>query len=230
MGDLVDKLEDAAHLHATPKRYVLFQDETPFESVPELLTGLDIRTPSRLHLARLQYDTASDFIKRFITALSHQEGEGSIMDAWWDDDELVVISPSFERLRVPLSKLPKVRNIDQDQREKFVIDPYGAFIFWADVDVHVGWSQFKQMVDPEALLRAQQKSNTFNKRYGLAIRKLRQEKGINQSQIEGLDARTIRRIENGETRATSKALACLAQAHQMNTNDYMNRVAKHMQN
>lgn len=150
------------------------------------------------------------------------------MDAWWDGEELVVISPTLERLRVPLNKLPKVRNIDKNQREKFVIDPHGVFIYWPDVDVHMGWSQFKQMIDPASLLRAQQKSEAFNKRYGSAIRQLRQEKGINQSQIEGLDARTIRRVENGETRATSKALACLAKSHQMKINDYMNEIAKHL--
>ncbi len=31
----------------------------------------------------------------------------------------------------------------------FVIDPDGSFVHWPDLDVHLGWNQFLQAVDPE---------------------------------------------------------------------------------
>jgi transcriptional regulator with XRE-family HTH domain len=90
----------------------------------------------------------------------------------------------------------------------------------------MGWSQFEQAVDPEARLRAEQESARFDKSYGAAIRKLRQSRSLNQSEIGELTERTVRRIEQGETRATLQAMKKLAMAHKMSVNDYMNEVAK----
>src|SRR5207244_1870864 len=44
--------------------------------------------------------------------------------------------------------------------------------------------------------------------------------------IEGLTARQVSRIEKGECRATSTALAKLAKAHVMETNQYMKKIAE----
>jgi transcriptional regulator with XRE-family HTH domain len=65
----------------------------------------------------------------------------------------------------------------------------------------------------------------FNQAYGVAIRKLRREKGLRQSDIEGLTARQVGRIEAGQ-RATLSALRKLAQAHGMGVDEYMDRLAQ----
>ena len=83
--------------------------------------------------------------------------------------------------------------------------------------------------DETALLRAKQRSNEFNRRYGEAIKKLRELHPLTQMNIEdktGLTDRHLRRIEKGETRATSKALEQLAEAHGMSMTDYMNKLAE----
>jgi hypothetical protein len=79
----------------------------------------------------------------------------------------------------------------------FEIDADGSFIYWPDLDVHLGWNQFLQAVDPEELRKAQRRSEGFNKRYEAAIRKLREEAGLAQSKVEGLTERQLRRIEQG---------------------------------
>jgi len=76
--------------------------------------------------------------------------------------------------------------------------------------------------------KAQQRTEGYNERYGAAIRKLREQAGLSQSQIEGLTERQLRRIEQGECRATSSALAALAKALGLDTNSYMEQVAKAM--
>ena len=68
----------------------------------------------------------------------------------------------------------------------------------------------------------------ITRRYGAAIRKVREEAGISQSKIEGLTERQLRRIEQGECRATRTALAALAKAHGLDANAYMERLAKAM--
>jgi transcriptional regulator with XRE-family HTH domain len=80
-----------------------------------------------------------------------------------------------------------------------------------------------------AKLRAEQESAKFNARYGQAIRSLREARGLKQSDIKGLEERTVRRIEKGETRATVNALAKLAEAHEVSLTDYLGELAKTLQ-
>lgn len=224
LGDLADEIDVVTHQPRGLKRFILFEDATPIESVAELLARLDVRSAARLHVARLDRDSDESFLRRFLSGL-HSDHDGAIMDAWWDGDELVVISPEMERLRVPGDKLPRLRNATRKDRREFEIDAEGAFLYWPSHDVHLGWSQFRQLIDPAAVLRVQQKSERFNRRYGEAIRTLREEHGLKQSDISRLDARTIRRIEKGQTRATTRALTRLAEAHGLAPNVYMHEVA-----
>jgi hypothetical protein len=92
----------------------------------------------------------------------------------------------------------------------------------------MGWNQFLQAVDPAELHRAQQRSADFNRRYGAAIRKVREAAGIRQAHVDGITDRQLRRIEQGECRATAGALRDLAKAHGVDVNAYMERVAKAM--
>jgi hypothetical protein len=108
------------------------------------------------------------------------------------------------------------------------MDPDGSFIHWPDIDVHLGWNQFLQAVAPAELHRAQQRSAEFNRRYGAAIRELREKAGIPQARVEGITERQLRRIEQGECRATVNALRDLAKAHGLDVNAYMDRVANAM--
>jgi ribosome-binding protein aMBF1 (putative translation factor) len=105
---------------------------------------------------------------------------------------------------------------------------HAAFIPWPDLDVHVGWNQFLQAADPAELHSARQRSADFNRRYGAAIRKIRKEAGIAQAKVQGITERQLRRIEQGECRATVNALRALAKAHCLDVNAYMEEVAKAM--
>jgi hypothetical protein len=223
------ELSCARQLAAPSKRFLLFlgPESIPAESLAESLIALGARSKERLHLARLEVDDEHSFLRRFVAALLSSDAEDSIIDAWWDRDELVVISPRFQRLRIPFSHLPvKLRRAAARDRLQFDIDPDGEFIYWPTLDIHMGWPQFQQAVDPRARLKAQQKHGQFNQRYGQAIRALRRSKALSQRTIAGLDERTVRRIEQGQTRATASAINKLAAAHGMTPANYMAVVAE----
>ncbi len=206
------------------KRFLVLPDESPQPSLPEILLKLRIRSLNRIHMPEEQTDIKS-LVRRFVAALARMSTEPTIADAWWEDDTFIVLSPTFERLRVPAGDIPKIRDASDDERQGFEIDSYGEYVYWPAQDVHMGWSQFEQAVAPQARLRAQQRSDAFNKRYGQAIRRVRERAGLRQSDVGGLADRTVRRIEQGRTRATVKALTKLAAAHGMNTNDYLAALA-----
>jgi hypothetical protein len=131
-------------------------------------------------------------------------------------------------LHVPTEKLPSLKGQPRDVLQHFQIDPDGSFIHWPDIDVHLGWNQFLQAVEPTELHKAQQRSADFNRQYGAAIRKLREKEGIPQAKVDGITERQLRRIEQGECRATMNALRDLAKAHGLDVNTYMEKVANAM--
>jgi nitrite reductase/ring-hydroxylating ferredoxin subunit len=158
------------------------------------------------------------------TAMPRQDRH-RIVDAWVEGGTLVVASPGFDRLRVPLNDLHRVVGAATDDIKAFEIDEDGSYLYWPHADVHLGWEQLQGIVDPTTLLAAQQRSAAFNLQYGRVIRMLREEHGLKQSEIVGIADRHLRRIEHGQVAATSSVLASLAQAHGMDLARYLAELA-----
>ncbi len=151
-----------------------------------------------------------------------------MIDARLVDDWLLVRGPMGRMLHVPLESIRALTGRPRSAVRNFTIDPDGSFIEWPDLDVHLGWDQFLQAVEPAEHRKAQQRTAGFNRRYGAAIRAVREQAGILQSRIEGLTERQLRRIEKGESRATTSAIDALARAHGLDPNAYMESLAKAM--
>jgi len=213
--------------------HLLFTEPTTHpDQVAQWMRTTNIRSETRLHVVKvedLEAPQVSQLLGRVCFALGRDGTHGHIIDAYPAGDSFFVRGPKHRMLHVPVSSVPALRGKPRSVLRNFEIDPDGSFIYWPDLDVHLGWNQFLQAVDPEELRKARQRSKDFNKRYGAAIRKLREEAGLSQSKIEGLTERQLRRIEQGECRATNKAITALAKAHALEVNAYMERLAKAME-
>jgi hypothetical protein len=191
--------------------------------------GLDIRDPHRLHIAREgSADAVERLVYRVAVGLIRRDGHAQIADAWLEEGRLVVLSSTFERMNVPLAKLSKLLGDEPRQIADFEIDDDGSFVYWPHADVHLGWEHFLRLVDPAAALAGRQKQAEFNRRYGAAIRAVREERGLKQSDVPGITARHLRRVEYGETPATRSTLTALARAHGLSLEDYLGAVAKRL--
>ena len=208
------------------KNFLLFADDLPAEALPDRVTKLGLRDLRRIHLSHKK--TLSDqnhLVQRWLSVLARDNAQDRIAEAWWDGDDLVVISPHFERLQVPVSKIPSLRKTPRTELGRFEIDEDGSYIYWPSVDIHLGWNQLAQAANPEMALKARQKEAEFNRRYGVAIRTMREVRGLRQSDISGISSKQVGRIEKGDCRATHRALSVLAKAHGMSTLDYVNQLA-----
>jgi len=225
LADLPEQTTKRAR-EAQKTRYLLFLEEMPVEALSSRLTRLAIRDPRRLHIAR-QRDSGSisRILHRLIRAMARQQNANFILDAWIEDKDIVLLSPSFERLSVPLEKLVRFIGEDPKEIETFEIDEDGSFLFWPHADIHLGWEQMQQVMDPAAALAAQKKTEQFNRDYGAAIRGLREERGLRQADIVGVTERHLRRIEHGEQAVTSTNLKALAKAHGMRIDTYLKALA-----
>jgi hypothetical protein len=212
--------------------HVLFTEDTTHpEQVANWIRGTRIQSENRLHVAKVdkfEPPRVSEVLNRYCHALGDDTKRGGIIDAFLMGDTLFVRGHKHRVLHVPVHMIGSLRGKPRNLVQEFRIDPDGSFVYWPALDVHLGWNQFLQVVDPAAHQKALQRSGRFNTRYGAAIRKLREEAGIPQSKVSGLTDRQVRRIELGESRATTGALAALAKAHGLSVNEYMDRVAKAM--
>lgn len=210
--------------------FLLFQGSLPARAVADRMAWLNVRNDQRVLFVSEDGEKEEALAERLLLALDQADQESRIVDAWWEGTTLVVVSPTsegFRKLRVPLEKLPVLQKLSEKQRQGIQIDEEGLFLYWPTGDIHLGWEQFEYAVDKPASLRARQQTKAFNQAYGVAIRKLRQEKGLRQSDIKGLTARQIGRIESGH-RATLSALQKLAQAHGLQVSTYLDELAKRL--
>ena len=207
-------------------KHLLFLAGLPVEAMPARLLQLDIRNPHRLHLAAERSpDLVAELIYRLFSGMAHVDGPQPIVDAWVENEKLVLLSPTFDRLAVPLEKLSKLIGGNEEEVRAFDIDDDGRFLHWPHADVHLGWEQFLQLVDPAAALAAKQRSEEFNRRYGAAIRSVRDDSGLKQADIEGVTERHLRRVEHGDQAASKATLEALAKAHGIAVDEYLKQLA-----
>jgi nitrite reductase/ring-hydroxylating ferredoxin subunit len=226
---LADIPEDAHTLGSGSKerRHLVFVEDMPIEAISSRVPRLNVRDARRLHLARERNpDAISAMIRRTITGIAVSQGRHAIIDAWIEGVDLVVLSPSFNRLRVPVAAMVRYLGNEPERIKAFEVDEDGSFLYWRHADVHLGWEQLHGIVDPTALICAQQRSKAFNIAYGAAIRGVREAHGLRQSDIRGLAERHLRRIEHGQIAATSSALTTLALAHGMSLANYLAELAE----
>lgn len=204
---------------------VFVGQDTPAEALSSV-TRLRVQDPSRL-----QFVTAADLaearthLSAFIQHLVHGLESEGIFHAWWAGDALEILTTEFRRITVPHSSIAPLACASAERCQDLEVGYDGSYIAWPSVDVHLGFEQIDALISPEKALRRRQESDDFNKRYGAALRSVRQSHELTQASILGLSPRHVGRIERGEARATSKALRSLARAHGLSETEYLEEVA-----
>jgi transcriptional regulator with XRE-family HTH domain len=144
-----------------------------------------------------------------------------------DGDELVVWSCEPRRYRVAISAIAALAGMPADAVSRFRVSESGSRIHWDEGDVDLGLDAF--LVHADAAYRAKKEREVRGeaRRYAAAIRKLRKEKGLKQSEISGLSEREVRRLESGERMPQYASLEKLARAHGMGIDAYVAALARH---
>ena len=230
--DLDKSFVEMFRKRATDKtRLLIINEGISSDQLISKILDLQIRTPERCYVIEGKFGAGKTaflrtYLDRFLATIESDDERDRIFDAKIENDVLRVISPKFVRLEAPVSKIPQLKNAKPAQILNFEIDEDGSFIYWPDLDLHLGWRQLQQLIDPEVALKASQKSEDFNKRCGKAVQKLREEAGLNRNDIPGLSEKQLGRIEKGECRLTTNAIEVLSKAHNIGRNEYMKSLAR----
>ncbi|HEX4121153.1 MAG TPA: DUF2442 domain-containing protein [Verrucomicrobiae bacterium] len=215
-------------------RLLIFNPGFSTDRLVSRIVDLQIRTPQRFCVIDTEFGSrkaryvafVQSLLKRLTSAFEADDRKERILDAKIEDGILHVVSLDFDRLDVPIADIPNLGNAVSSKIQEFKIDDDGSFIYWPALDLHLGWVQLQQLINPAAALKAFQRSEEFNKRYGKAVQKVREMAGLRPSDISGISEKQLRRIENGECRLTTNAIEALSQAHKLGPNEYMKKLAE----
>jgi hypothetical protein len=148
-----------------------------------------------------------------------------ILDVKYEHGVFHVISTEFGRLDVPMGQIPQLQRASVSQISNYEVDTDGSYVFWPELDLHMGWKQFQQIADPQAAQKALQNLDHFNVRYGKAIQKVREMHGIKKTDVTGLSSKQLSGIEAGKCRLTANGIKSLACAHNLEANAYLQLLA-----
>ena len=127
----------------------------------------------------------------------------------------------------PTAQVRFLSELSDEELQTFQIHSSGSYQLWDALDLRVGASQLIQAVDPMHL------ADVVIERYAaekmsLALRLLREEKGLTQAEITGLSDRHVRRLEKEEVRLTSEAAKKYAEAFGSSLDEFLAELGEYV--
>lgn len=170
--------------------------------------------------------TSPEVLRRLVRARKNNATKQLIATASIQGSHLVVWSCEPKRYEVPLAEIPALARLSTKALPAFAVSSSGSRIHWEDGDVDINLDTIRELGDPGVREAHQRRAREEAARYARAIRQFREEKGLRQSDIEGLTERQVRRIEAGESVPQIDSLQRLAAAHAMTANEYLAALAR----
>jgi hypothetical protein len=165
-------------------------------------------------------------IRRLALARKSGAERELIASASVEDGKLIVWSCEPKRYEVLVSELPVLARLNEVELLGFEVSTSGSRIHWPDGDIDINLDTIREHADPQVRKQHEIERRKEAARYGGAIRKLREERALKQSDVPGLSERQVRRLEDGDTVPHAGTLKKLAAAHGMSVEGYMKELAK----
>ncbi|MEY4582271.1 MAG: hypothetical protein RL701_6974 [Pseudomonadota bacterium] len=180
-----------------------------------------------VQLGRAPYVTSAlSVVRRMILAHKSKAERQLIASASVAGGKLVVWTCEPRRLEVPVESIPSIASLSPASLSRFVISESGSRIHWPNEDVDLTLESVQALADPEVLRQQLAARRVEAARYTGAIRSLREQHDLRQSDIQGLTERQVRRLEEGETMPRASTLEKLALAHGMDVDAYVAALAR----
>ncbi|MBA2663237.1 MAG: DUF2442 domain-containing protein [Bradymonadaceae bacterium] len=148
-----------------------------------------------------------------------------IADATIQGTLLFVRSASLDTLEVDVRSLKALKAAAHEDLVAFEVARDGSHIHWPSLDVHLDLESLRVALDPQLQTKFKAERLKHDELLGQAIKWLRGELGLSQSEIEGVSARQVRRIEQG-AQPRSETLELMAHAHGLTLNAYLNKLSQ----
>lgn len=201
-------------------RYLVLVD-VPEPALVRLPRLLGVHRPDyRLYLTR---DAGT--VRRLLIGLSRRQPVLGIVDAYLLGSDLHVLTADFESRCFPVRTIPLLARLSAADRADFIVDEDGSYLHWPARDLHIGISQILQEVDPAFMTDIAIERNEYDK-VGAALRAMRDERSLRQSDIAGISVRQVSRVEQGFSRLRYGAAQKFAAAFGMSTSAFLDELGR----
>jgi len=170
--------------------------------------------------------TDSAVPQRVINAWERGAQDQLIADATVSEGRLFVRSCALDSFEVSFGEVPALARLPVNERAEFVIDSDGSYLYWDAGDTHVGLEMIRFAIDPAFRETTLLGKLAFDRRFGRAVRAIREESGLRQADISGISARQMSRIETGSVTPRHETLRKMAAAHSLTVSEYLDRLAE----
>lgn len=201
---------------------LLVRTDVEPEWVPFMLQRAGLRT-----LRNTLVHSGRELPARMLRAWAADVHRDSVATATVVQDRLIVISCALEVFEIGFHESPALARIPAHLRSRLEIEEDGGFIHWPQPDLQLDIDDIRLLRDPRRKARAKALKKAHDAAFGAAVRMLRQSRQVKQSEVAGLSARHVRRIESGSVPG-DQAIEALARAHGMDANDYLNELSELM--
>lgn len=190
------------------------------------------RLPRALHLTRaddrlwLTRDAAA--VRRLVLGFARRQPVLGIVDAFVLGGELNVLTGDMEQRTFPIRRIPELVPLSARQRGDFRIDQDGSYLHWPSHDVHTGVSQLLQQFDPMFMVDVEIERNERDQT-GAALRAMREQRGLRQTDIPGMSERQVHRIETGVSRLRWPSVQKFAAAFGIEPKPFLDELAGHVE-
>jgi hypothetical protein len=167
-----------------------------------------------------------DVLRRVILAYARGAGASLIAAAEVIGGKLLVWSCEPRLYECPIADVPSLAELSVKSLLNFTVSASGSRIHWPDGDVDLDLDTIRYHADPAFRAGVDKQARRRAQRYGRAIRLLREDRGIRQTEIPGLTDREVRRLEAGDALPHSATLTKLATAHKMVVEAYLEALAR----
>jgi transcriptional regulator with XRE-family HTH domain len=134
-----------------------------------------------------------------------------IADAAVINSRLIVRSCAFEEYSLAFNAFPALEGIPESARSNFDLEDEGLLLHWPEFDVHLDLEDIRFANDPKRQQAARTARIGDQRAIGMALRQLREEAGLKQTDVKDISERQVRRVESGD-RLTVDALDAFALA------------------
>ncbi len=140
--------------------------------------------------------------------------------------EIVVWSCEPKPYRAAVSSIPALARMAANALTNFRVSDSGSRVHWDEGDVDLSLDVFRVHADPAFRSKKQRETRQEARRYAKAVRALREERGLKQTEIAELSEREVRRLESGDHMPQYRSLEKLARAHGMGVDEYLRELAR----
>jgi hypothetical protein len=214
VADVIRVANRAKHL-----RGLLVEQDHDLQWIITMLERANLRTLR----TTLVHDKPEVF-ERVLNAWRLGAQDELIADATVQKSVLFVRSCALSTFEIPVADIKWLREASDDELRDIEVAEDGAHIYWPQLDIHLDLESLRVVLEPELRTRFSAERLKHNELMGLAVKSLRREASLRQTDVDGVSARQIRRIEEGAV-PRSETLVLLARAHGWSLNEYLNRIS-----